>query len=427
MTSDYASLKSIAPGDTSSGEDYDSKVIADVRALMSTIGENSNLIVDSKLDSYFLMDAVLLQIPEEQDLLSQTLILDIPAMAKQGSTVGLARTSTLAGLLQANLTNTENGIQVAFRDTSFGALKPAPETPLKTYVDSVNGFIAAVGRVWNAPPGDPSAYQYRVVGSTALERSFDFWDLSIAQLDTLLQTRIDGLVQQKNITIIVTALVLAAVVYLWIAFYLAVMRTVSSLEAASQRMVSGDTTSTIQLDNRDELGQIVKAFNEIASALVSASAYRQVVVDNAADGILTTDEKGHIDSFNPAAQRIFGYGAQEVLGQQLSALVPVANDEMFTTFGTPGSTIGTKRREAQGRRKDGSTFPLYLAVTDTSLGGKHVLIALLRDITELKQAQEAMRQAKEPAEVASQMKGTFLANVSYELRTPLTSVVSHGA
>jgi PAS domain S-box-containing protein len=423
LRSDYASLKGVAPGDVSSGEDYDSKVIADVRALMSTVGENSNLIVDSKLDSYFLMDAVLLQIPEEQDLLSQTVILDVPAMARQGSTVGLARTSTLAGLLQSNLNSTQNGVQVAFRDTSSPALKSALQTPLKTYVDSVNGFIAAVGRVWNASPGDPAAYQYRAAGTTALQNSYNFWDLSTAQLDNLLQARIDNLVQQKNITIIVTALVLAAVVYLWIAFYLAVMRTVSGLEAASQRMVNGDMTSEIQLDNRDELGQIVKAFNGIASALVSASAYRQAVVDNAADGILTTDEKGSIASFNPAAERIFGYSAQEVMNKRVTLLVPVADDEMFATFGTQGFAMGSKLREAEGRRKDGSTFPLDLAVTDASFGGKHVFIALLRDITDLKQAEEAMREAKETAEAASQMKGTFLANVSHELRTPLTSVL----
>jgi PAS domain S-box-containing protein len=423
LKSDYASLKNLAPGDTYTGDDFDSKVIADARALMSMVGENSNLIVDSKLDSYFLMDSVLLQIPEEQDLVSQTMILDIPAMAKQGSTVGLARTSTLAGLLQSNLNSTQNGIQIAFRDTSSPALKRALETPLKTYVDSVNGFIAAVGRVWNTPPGDPTAYQYRAAGTTALQSSFGFWDASIAQLDDLLQARIDNLVQQKNITLVITAFVLAAVVYLWIAFYLAVMRTVSSLEAASQRMVSGDMASEIQLDNRDELGQIVKAFNDIASALVSASAYRQAVVDNAADGILTTDEKGRIASFNPAAERMFGYRAPEVIGQPVSRLVPAANDEMFASFGTTGFAMGNQRRETEGRRKDGNAFPLDLAVTDTSLGSKRVFIALLRDITELKQAEEAMRHAKETAEAASQMKGTFLANVSHELRTPLTSVL----
>jgi PAS domain S-box-containing protein len=390
---------------------------------MSTVGETSNLIVDSKLDSYYLMDSVLNKLPEEQDLLSQTMILDIPNMAKQGSAAGLARTSTLAGLLQSNLNDTQNGIQIAFRSTASGTLKPNVETPLKTYADSVNGFIGAVGRIWNTQPGAASADDYRSAGTKSLELSYKLWDLSITELDSLLNARIDGLVQQKNITLVITALVLAAVVYLWVAFYLAVMRTVSSLEAASKRMVSGDVASEIELDNRDELGQIVTAFNGIASALVSASAYRQAVVDNAADGILTTDEQGQIASFNPAAERMFGYAAQQIIGKKAGELVPVANDAMFASFETSGFSMGNKRREAEGRRKDGTTFPLDLAVTDAALGEKHVFIALLRDITELKAAETAMREAKETAEAASQMKGSFLANVSHELRTPLTSVL----
>ena len=423
LTADWVAIKALAPGDLGSGEDWDSKIIADARSLMSSIGETSNLIVDSKLDSYFLMDSVLIKLPEEQDLLSQTMILDLPSMAKDGSTAGLARTSTLAGLLQANLNGTQNGIQIAFRDTSSATLRPTLEPMLKAYADSVNGFIGSIGRVWNSQPGDVSANDYRSAGRTALQNSYKLWDESVSELDRLLQARIDGLIQQKNITIVITALVLAAVVYLWIAFYLAVMRTVSSLEAASKRMVSGDLTSEIELNNRDELGQIVTAFNGIASALVSASAYRQAVVDNAADAILTTDEKGQIASFNPAAERIFGYNAEQVIGKKTGELVPLANDEMFASFATSGFAMGNKRREAVGQRKDGSTFPLDLAVTETALGDKHVFIALLRDITELKEAELAMRQAKETAEAASQMKGTFLANVSHELRTPLTSVL----
>ncbi len=419
----WTSLKSQAPGDVSSGDDLDSKVIDQSRTLMSSVGETSNLIIDSKLDSYFLMDAVLLKGPEAQQLLAKTLILDIPGMAQRGSTAGLAQTSSLASLMQANINGTQSGIQLVFRDTSSRTLQPALEKPLKDYVDAVNGFLGAVGRIWNTPAGEKPSDEYRAAGLAALQSSFKFWDLSVAELDRLLQSRIDAQVQQKNIAIGLTAVVLAAVVYLWIAFYLAVMRTVSSLEAASKRMVSGNMASAIELDNKDELGQIVTAFNDIATALVQASAYRQAVVDNAADGILTTDEQGTIASFNPAAETIFGYKAAEVIGKKTNLLVPAANDEMFASFGAAGFAMGKKARETVGKRKEGNTFPLDLAVTETILGDKHVFIALLRDITELKEAEAAMRQAKETAEAASQMKGTFLANVSHELRTPLTSVL----
>jgi len=423
LKASWESLKNLPPGGVSAGEDLTLRVIADARTLMSTVGETSNLIIDSRLDSYYLMDSALIKIPEGQDLIVQIMILDLPALAQSGSTSGVAQTSSLAGLLQSNINGTSAGTQTAFRDTASPTLKPALEKPLKDYVDSVNAFIVSVGRVWNIQSGEKPPDEYYMAGAIALQKSYALWNLGVAELDKLLQARIDGLVQQKNIAIVLTAVVLAAVVYLWVAFYLAVMRTVSSLEAASKRMVSGDLTSEIELDNKDELGQIVVAFNDIASALVSASAYRQAVVDNAADGILTTDEHGAIASFNPAAQRIFGYSADEVKGKRISLLVPAASDEMFASYASSGFTMGNRRREAEGHRKDGSTFPLALAVTDTSLDDKQVFIALLRDITELKQAEEAMKQAKETAEAASQMKGTFLANVSHELRTPLTSVL----
>ncbi len=420
----WTSLKSQAPGELgSSGEDLDSKVIDEALTLMSKIGETSNLIIDSNLDSYSLMDTVLLKIPADQQLLVKTLVLDIPGMAQHGSTAGLAQTSSLASLMQSNINGTQSGIQLAFRDSSSPTLQPTLEKPLKEYVDAVNSFLSAVGRIWNTPTGEKPSDEYRAAGLAAVQSSFKFWDLSVAELDKLLQSRIDAQVQQKNIAIVLTAVVLAAVVYLWIAFYLAVMRTVSSLGAASKRMVSGDMASAIELDNKDELGQIVTAFNDIAIALVQASAYRQAVVDNAADGILTTDEQGTIASFNPAAEGIFGFKAPEVIGKKASLLVPAANDEMFASFSAAGFGMGKKARETQGKRKDASTFPLDLAVTETILGDKHVFIALLRDITDLKEAEAAMRQAKETAEAASQMKGTFLANVSHELRTPLTSVL----
>ncbi len=143
----WTSLKSQAPGDVSSVDDLDSKVIDQSRTLMSSVGETSNLIIDSKLDSYFLMDAVLLKGPEDQQLLAKTLMLDIPGMAQRGSTAGLAQTSSLASLMQANINGTQSGIQLVFRDTSSRTLQPALEKPLKDYVDAVNGFLGAGGRI----------------------------------------------------------------------------------------------------------------------------------------------------------------------------------------------------------------------------------------------------------------------------------------
>ena len=169
------------------------------------------------------------------------------------------------------------------------------------------------------------------------------------------------------------------------------------------------------------MGQIVTAFNQIASALVSSSAFRQAVVDNAADGILTADRDGKVMSFNPAAERIFGYAADEVIGKKVAMLVP-SNGGMFARN---GSAAQNQRRETEGRHKDGTVFPLDLAVTETHLGDQTLFIGLMRDITQQKQAELQLQQAKEAADAANQAKSAFLANMSHELRTPLNAIIGY--
>jgi PAS domain S-box-containing protein len=251
-------------------------------------------------------------------------------------------------------------------------------------------------------------------------------------LDGLLQARIDSFVRQKNLVIVVTLLVLLAVAYLWGGFYLAVMRTVSSLDEASQRMVSGDMNERVILDNRDELGQVAISFNQIATALVLASAQRQAVLDNAADGIITTNEQYVIESFNPAAERIFGYRAAEVIGQNIELLIPEtaqiqAADPLFSDR-RPHEHVrvtGGQEVEGVGRRKDGALFPLELSISHMHLGEQQYFIGIVRDITERKRAAEELALARDQALEASRAKSVFLANMSHELRTPLNAIIGY--
>jgi hypothetical protein len=109
---------------------------------MSAVGNNSNLLLDPKLDSSYLVSVILADLPEVQDLLAQTIVLDIPAMARQDSTVGLARTSTLGGLLQSNSNAIERTHQHSERASLISTkldspLRHSPET------DTFNG----VGRI----------------------------------------------------------------------------------------------------------------------------------------------------------------------------------------------------------------------------------------------------------------------------------------
>lgn len=198
---------------------------------------------------------------------------------------------------------------------------------------------------------------------------------------------------------------------------------------ASQRMVNGNMTERVNLDNRDELGQVAISFNQIANALVLASVHRQALLDNAADGIITTNEAFIIESFNPAAERIFGYLAAETIGQNIALLIPEAArinlGESPHHLLEPVSSGLAPEIEGTGLRKNGKHFPLELSMSQMQLGEQIHFVGIVRDITERKRAAEELALARDQALEANRAKSVFLANMSHELRTPLNAIIGY--
>jgi anti-anti-sigma regulatory factor len=113
-----------------------------------------------------------------------------------------------------------------------------------------------------------------LAGGQALQDTFVLWSRATDLLDQRLQMRIDTLQLKNSLAIGVAAILILGALYILIAFYLAVMQTVRTLEAAALHMRQGDMSHTVALDNRDELGSVVRAFNTIAAALVQTGAER---------------------------------------------------------------------------------------------------------------------------------------------------------
>jgi two-component system, LuxR family, sensor kinase FixL len=131
--------------------------------------------------------------------------------------------------------------------------------------------------------------------------------------------------------------------------------------------------------------------------LKESEARARAVLDTTVDGIITIDPRGSIASFNRAAERIFGYKAEEVTGRNISILMPEPyhseHDDYLRNYRETGrrKIIGIGR-EVTGRRKDGSTFPMDLAVSEVDLGGRVVFTGIVRDISERRRLeQEVLR------------------------------------
>lgn len=160
--------------------------------------------------------------------------------------------------------------------------------------------------------------------------------------------------------------------------------------------VLGAHTTTRRTFSHEDVNFLQAVANILAAAvgrhrrehdLLESEAKARAVLETTVDGIITIDDQGRIESFNKAAEHIFGYLAEEVMGKNVSVLMPTPYREEHDGYIRSYHETGHRKiigigREVLGRRKDGSTFPMDLAVSQVLYNGRRTYTGIIRDVSE---------------------------------------------
>ncbi|MDR2877669.1 MAG: PAS domain S-box protein [Chromatiales bacterium] len=256
-----------------------------------------------------------------------------------------------------------------------------------------------------------------------------------------------GAARRQVATISLAGLVLSLIFSWLLSNYFA--RQLARLRDATRRIAAGDIGYQLGVAGHDELAQTASAFNTMSRKLATLYAQKQsalngarrkaqeleeserrvhAVLNHAMDGIFTFDVHGVVENFNPAAERIFGYAAAEVLGARVAKLIPEpylseheARIAEFMRAGDAG--VFGRPTECVGQRKDGEVFPMEIDISQVELEGRHLFIAIARDVTQRHKVEADLRLAQATALESARSKFEFIANVSNEIRGPLTDIV----
>ena len=168
-------------------------------------------------------------------------------------------------------------------------------------------------------------------------------------------------------------------------------------------------------------------------ALRETAARLRTLTETAVDGVILIDARGVVLIFNPACEKLFGYSADEVIGENVKMLMPEPyrheHDGYIANYrDTRDPKIIGSGREVLGRRKDGSTFPMDLSVGEARQDGESIFVGIIRDLTSRKRTEAELEQARgELVRVARVTTlGELTAAIAHEVNQPLTGLVSSG-
>ncbi len=267
----FALKTSVENGDPADVGLLHTNLLESIRLLVARVGDYSNLILDPDLDTYYVMDSVLLKLPENQSVVFEIHQMALTRARGQALTAeDETRLQALFSRLALNLNTMDRNINVARNNTAnpeITALAPAPlaeyESALQTYLE----FINAAGLTNTTSEAGVLNAKLVAEFEKARQTNLTFYDSASAGLQSGVSARVNSLILQFYIIALVALASVAGAFLLGQSIMSAISQPLYQLAETSQKLAAGDLTARVATESTDELGKVARAFNQMASEL----------------------------------------------------------------------------------------------------------------------------------------------------------------